>query len=239
MIDPGPLPLGMAIGIDVVDCLDPRVLRGLPRDRTVARVLSPSEAARLATSPDPVRDFWLHWGAKEAGFKAVTLLRGAPPVFAHAAFEVDLERGQVRYGEMELALVIHTTPDRLVVVARSGDTEEHPTWAAGTVTALHQGAGLADLDTLRRTRFSEAEGNAVRALPSALVRLAVRREAADLLSVAEDRLEVICPPGPSGRRPPYLHLDGVPSEQCGISISHDGAWVAWAVAGIRGGADGS
>lgn len=238
MIDPGPLSAATAIGIDVVDCRNPRVMQGLPKDRTVDRVLSDTEAARLAASADPVRDFWLHWGAKEAAFKATTLLRGAPPVFAHAAFEVDLARERVQYGEIELALAVHTSPERLVVVARSVEAEMPPTWAAGTVQALHRGAGGADLAALRDERFSPAERDAVRGLPSALVRMAVRREAAHCLEVDEARLQVICPAGPTGRRPPYLHLDGVPTEGCGISISHDGDWLAWGVS-VSGSAAGS
>lgn len=238
MMDPGPLPAATAIGIDVVDCRDPRVLRGLPKDRTVERVLSEAEAARLSSSADPVRDFWLHWGAKEAAFKAVTLLRGAPPVFAHAAFEVDLEAECVRYGEIELALVVHATPDRFVVVARSVEAVEHPTWGAGTVEALHRGVGGLDVERLREGSFSAEERDAVRGLPSALVRLAVRSEAAHCLGVEERRLQVICPPGPTGRRPPYLHLDGVPGTDIGISISHDGDWLAWAVS-VSGSAGGS
>ena len=69
---------------------------------------------------------------------------------------------------------------------------------------------------------------------------AARREAAAYLELDEDRLQIICPPGPTGRRPPYLYLDGRPMAECGLSISHDGDWIAWAVAGaVREDAAGS
>jgi hypothetical protein len=178
------------------------------------------------------------WAAKEAAFKATTLLRGAPPVFAHAAFGVDLEAGTVRYGEIEMGLTVHITPDRLVGVVRpEGGTSASLVWGAGARDALHGGVGHASIDTLQG-RFSAAERDAVRGISSALVRLAVRTEAAGFLEVEEERLEVICPPGPAGRRPPYLHLDGRPVARCGVSVSHDDGWLAWAVAGDRQGTHG-
>lgn len=239
MRDPGPLPPGAVVGVDVVDRRSARVLRGLPRPRTVDRVLADEERRRVEAAADPAGTFWAHWAAKEAAFKAVTLLRGAPPVFAHAAFQVDLDGGRVDYGEVGIALAVHATRDRLVAVARPAGGTAPPVWGVGAVAALHRGVGEAHLDTLRTERFTDAERGAVRALPSALVRLAVRREAAQFLGTDEGRLEVICPSGPAGRRPPYLHVDGRARRDCGVSISHDGDWVAWAVAGISGDAGGS
>lgn len=231
MTHPGPLTPAAVVGIDVVDRRSPRVVRGLPRPRTVERVLADAERRSVEASADPAGAFWMHWAAKEAAFKAATLLRGAPPVFAHAAFRVDLEAGRVQYGEIALDLTVHATRDRLVAVARPARAPA-PVWAAGAVSAVHKGFGEADLDTLRLRRFTEAERRAVRALPSALVRLAVRREAATVLGLEEKRLAVICPEGPAGRSPPYLHVDERPRDDCGLSISHDGDWMAWAVAGL-------
>lgn len=239
MTEPGPLPPAAVVGIDVVDLRTPRVLRGLPRRRTVERVLAPEERRRVREAPDPGSTFWVHWAAKEAAFKAATLLRGAAPVFAHAAFRVDLDAGRVDYGEIALDLTIHGTRDRLVAVARPSYPGALPVWGAGATAALHRGFGDADFETLRLGRFSDAERPVVRGLPSALVRLAVRREAAAFLGVEEARLEIICPEGPAGRSPPYLHLDTQVVEDCGVSISHDGDWMAWAVAGVSGDGAGS
>jgi phosphopantetheinyl transferase (holo-ACP synthase) len=206
------------------------VLPGLPRDRTVRRVLDDREFESLSLAPDPALRFWTYWAAKEAAFKAVTLLRGAPPVFAHAAFGVELDEGVVHYGEHVLRLAVHRTDERLVAVAETPGPSA--TWAAGRMDLVHDGLGggpLADL----KSRFTEAERDAVRGLPSAIARLALRREAAARLGVAEERLEVVCPPGPTGRRPLYLRSDGGLVTDVGVSISHDGAWVAWAVTGRR------
>lgn len=226
---PGPLRPSSVIGVDVVDRRHRR-LRGLPKERTVRRILSPSEAKWVADSPDPIRDFWLHWGAKEAAFKAVTLLRGDPPTFAHARFEVALDDARVDYEGIRLNLELDVTADRLAVVARPLATAASDAWTARRLDAVHTEMGGAPLDQLREERFTARERDTVRGLPSALARLGVRREAARRMAIAESRLEVICPPGVTGRRPPYLHLDGRPLERVGISISHDGEWLAWGVA---------
>ena len=245
MTDLRPLPPQASVGIDVVDLHSPRVLKGLPRTRTIERVLTLEERSQVEASVDPATLFWSFWAAKEAAFKSATLLRAAPPVFAHAAFQVDLAQARVRYGPFEFRLSLNLTGPRLVALTQPLDPPgtSRPlatVWGAGALAALHRASDSKDLDTLRATAFSEREVDAVRGLPSALVRIAARREAAAYLELDEDRLQVVCPPGPAGRRPPYLYLDGRPMADCGLSISHDGDWIAWAVAGrIRADADGS
>ncbi len=241
MIEPAPLLPQASVGIDVVDLASPRALRGLPRPRTVDRVLTDDERAHVTASPDPATVFWSYWAAKEAAFKSVTLLRAAPPVFVHAAFRVDLEAGRVDYGEHALRLTLNHTGRRLVAVTvplgRLGMVEDPAplVWGAGTIEALHRGADGASLEQLRAGSFSSREVDAVRALPSALVRMAARREAASFLEVPQSRTELICPPGPTGRRPPYLVVDSELVRTVGVSISHDETWLAWAVAGLRDG----
>ncbi|MBT8337562.1 MAG: 4'-phosphopantetheinyl transferase superfamily protein [Gemmatimonadetes bacterium] len=229
MSEPGPLPPTACVGIDVVDRRSPRVLPGLPRNRTVRRVLDEREFASLAAAPDPALRFWTYWAAKEAAFKAVTLRRGAPPVFAHAAFSVDLDDQVVRYGEHTLRLSVHRTDERLVAVARTGEHPDGLVWAAGRIDVVHDGLGGGSLKNLL-ARFTAAERDAVHRLESAIARLAVRREAAIVLATDQASVEVICPAGPAGRRPLYLHRDGRLVDEVGLSISHDGGWVAWAVA---------
>lgn len=259
MIEPVPLEPQASVGIDVVDLTSPRALRGLPKPRTVERVLTDEEKARLADSADPTTLFWSYWAAKEAAFKSATLLRAAPPVFAHAAFEVDLDAARVSYGDRTFRLTINLSGPRLVAVVHPAIAEEGAdaapgasgarrasaagihragaakplVWAAGKIDALHRGVEGASLEVLRASAFSGREVDAVRGLPSALVRLAVRREAAAFLELDEKRLQVICPPGPAGRRPPYLFIDGDLAAHVGVSISHDEDWLAWAVAGRR------
>lgn len=243
----GPLPPRASVGIDVVDLRSPRVLRGLPRPRTVERVLTGTERAQVESSPDPAALFWTLWAAKEAGFKSATLLRAAPPVFAHSAFEVDLAESRVRYGSIDLLLSVNLSGPRLIALTQPARPRDagagrpiETVWGTGVLEALHRASGGRDLATLRDTAFTEGEVDAVRGLPSAMVRIAARREAAAYLGVDEKRLQIICPPGAAGRRPPYLYLDGRPMPNCGVSISHDGDWIAWAVAGsVREDAAGS
>ena len=78
-------------------------------------------------------------------------------------------------------------------------------------------------------RFSAREADAVYSLSSAAVRLAARSALALRLGVDESRLEIVCAPGPTSQRIPSVLVDG---EQAGadVSLSHDGRWIAWAIA---------
>jgi hypothetical protein len=76
-------------------------------------------------------------------------------------------------------------------------------------------------------RLSDREGDAVHSLESAAVRVAARAALAASMLVAEDRLEIVCDPGPYGRRPPRVCLDGA-STGADVSLSHAGRWIAWA-----------
>ena len=67
--------------------------------RTVSarRAMHPSSAvcsrqvneAPLDASDRPDELLWRLWAAKEAAFKVVSKIRGAPPLFVHPAFRVD------------------------------------------------------------------------------------------------------------------------------------------------------
>jgi hypothetical protein len=100
---------------------------------------------------------------------------------------------------------------------------------AAAAELLDAGAHPHDLAVLVHSRFSPAEARPVRSLPSALARLGLRRAAARILGVDEARLAVICAPGAHGRVPPVLHLDEAPLAGVGVSISHHGTHVAWAL----------
>ena len=76
-------------------------------------------------------------------------------------------------------------------------------------------------------RFTRAEADAIHSRASAAVRLAARHSLARLLAVEERRLEIVCAPGVTGRRPPAVRLDGAPCE-ADVSFTHDGRWIAWA-----------
>jgi phosphopantetheinyl transferase (holo-ACP synthase) len=218
---------GLFVGNDVVDLLDPRT-RGKHEDRRfVDRVLSPTERALLVAAPDPRLELWSLWAAKEAAYKVVSKVSGAPPVFAHAAFAVSWagdasvpRTGTVHFGGFVVPVSVSTPGAWVHATAVSGPEAVAPAWAVAQVAQAATGALLASL--------SAAEANAVHSSSSAAVRLGARRALARLLSVEERRLEIVCDPGVTGRRPPRVLQDGRPAH-ADVSLSHHGRWLAWAV----------
>ena len=85
---------GRFVGVDVVDLHDPRCRGKEDEPRFLARVLSVEERALVTRSPAPATKLWRLWAAKEAAYKVVSKVRGAPPPFVHAQFRVELESGQ-------------------------------------------------------------------------------------------------------------------------------------------------
>ena len=60
------------------------------------------------------------------------------------------------------------------------------------------------------------------------MRLGARAALSTALGVEEGRLEIVCAPGATGRRPPRVLLDGSPAA-ADVSLSHHGNWIAWAI----------
>ena len=75
--------------------------------------------------------------------------------------------------------------------------------------------------------FTDRERDAVYSRESAAVRVGARGDLATLLGVSEERIEIVCSPGPTSQRPPRVLLDGEQAE-ADVSLSHDGSWIAWA-----------
>jgi len=162
-------------------------------------------------------------------------------VFTHRDFEVVwagpaagplTRRGVVRYGGAVLPVELRIRDGAYHAVAVTG---------AGAVPPL-LGVALLDRpgapwsgsleDLLGRLSVREAE--AVHHRASAAVRLAARAALSAALSVDEARLEIVCAPGPVGRRPPEVLLDGSASA-ADVSLSHHGRWIAWAIrTGVSG-----
>ena len=78
------------------------------------------------------------------------------------------------------------------------------------------------------SRLSTRELGMVHSRESAAVRVGARKDLATLLRVEEKRVEIVCGPGPSGKLPPQVLIDGHPAN-ADVSLSHDGRWIAWAV----------
>jgi len=239
-LDPNRRP---CFGIDVVDLGNPRT-RGRHLDRRfMERVFGPAEREFVSTAPDAERAVWRHWAAKEAAFKAIGihLHPDPPPPFQHAAFEVvslDAGEGVLRWGDRQFELRVETSDRRVVAMAGLDELDADVGWTAADIeeTSVRIGAhGRDDLDALLGPR----ERNAARGFAHGLVRLAARTDLARRLDRPADVLEVVNAPGPAGRTPPLIYLDGSPFPDARISLSHDGPFVAWATWTVSGRAGGS
>jgi phosphopantetheinyl transferase len=232
-----------AVGIDLVDLGDPGVVARGPSERFMDRVFAPAERAWLDGREDDPRALWSLWAAKEAVYKVVSALDGDPPPFRHAAFVVapapDSDaaapsNARVRYGGRTFPVEFAVGPETLVALSWTpGEGEGRPpdlVWGTARVDRLGRELDLEGhaLESIRAERFRPDEARSVHSLPSALARLALRREAAARLSRPEGSLAVVCPEGALGRIPPRLLGAG---EGVAVSLSHHGGWVAWALVG--------
>jgi len=212
------------VGNDVVD-LDHPATRDKPAHRRfLERVLEHTERAEVTAADDPHLALWTRWAAKEAAYKVVSKLRGQPPVFVHRAF---VSVGDaVEYEGMRIPVQVTRAGSVLHVVAALGAAPH--SLIARTAPLSSPGAPWdAPLEELL-PYFTPHEAEAIHTLASAAARLGARAELASVLGVEERRLEIVCAPGPMGRRPPLVLLDGEPAP-ADVSLSHHGRWVAWAL----------
>jgi phosphopantetheinyl transferase (holo-ACP synthase) len=232
------------VGNDVVDLTHPRC-HGKARDsRFVGRVFSPVEAELIRGADAPDRTLWLLWAAKEAGFKVVSKVLGSPPPFAHVLFQVEVPSaarprvvGRVSYGDLHVPLVAQIRPDWIHALAWSGGMggtspsglPPSVVMAVDTVEGVLEGPMSDDLDDLLRVQFTDRERASVHGLPSAAVRIGARRHVARSLAVDVGVVEIVCEGGSTGRTPPRLVVQGR-ADDLDVSLSHDGALVAWAAA---------
>lgn len=247
MPDRQPAPLG----IDVVDCFEKR-MRGKAEDgRFVARVFTDREAEQIRSAADPDLVLWMMWAAKEAVFKAETVAEGEPPVFDHSAFEVTVPGSALELPYPNQADTPAWRPEAAGHVVRHG-VECPVEWSlTGSVVCLapphpvpgiRQRVGIerladaatrldvpGDLDALVGAHFHPTESRAMHSLPSGLVRLAARTAVVELLQIEADRVRIVTPPGPAGRTPPHLEVDGTRDPRLALSISHHGDRIAWIV----------
>ena len=229
------------VGNDVVDLTNPRTEGRATDERFVGRVFDADEQDGIRAAGASDLEIWSRWAAKEAGFKAISKVIGSPPPFVHRAFKVAwsevsdategvVREGTIRYGEHVARVTVSVSPGAVHAVAHwAGPGAVGPVRVEPHVAMIESPGSRwsGSKDELLRA-LSEREADAVYSRESAAVRIGARADLAELLGVAESRLEIVCAPGPTSQRPPRVLLDGrdAPAD---VSLSHDGRWIAWAI----------
>jgi len=239
----------VCVGNDIVDLERPRTVGRAADDRFVARILDDDEREVVLGADDADRERWCHWAAKEAGFKALSKLVGEAPPFVHRAFKVTwtgdgegspplagpaIRRGTVSWKGARAPVSIELRAGGVHAVAYA-TAAETPGVADGgpmrlsprvEMLAASESPWAGSLEHLL-SRFTEREADAIHSLWSAAVRIGARGDLAERMGVTEERLEIVCGPGRTGRRLPRVLMDGEEVE-ADVSLSHDGRLIAWA-----------
>lgn len=217
---------GPFVGTDVVDLADPRTADRHSDARFLQRVFTSSEQELICNAAAARCEVWSLWAAKEAAYKVASKLRGSPPVFAHSSFAViwhdcgeGVRRGAVSYDGTVIPVDVSWDRHRVHALAVSVGAPSAARWGMEQL-------GDSTLEELL-PRLSPRERDPVHSQASAAVRLAARPLLARILEADEGRVEIVCEPGVTGRRPPHVLLDGR-AAPVDVSLSHHGAWLAWA-----------
>lgn len=187
------------VGNDVVDLEDPEAIGAHLRERFVQRILCQEEQERLRVAGDPLSFLWTLFAAKEAAYKAAVKL-DPTTIFAHRRFVVGADLGTVRFGALELSLIVEEGEGYVHAVAILEGRE--PRWRVGAATED----------------------------PSAEVRRLLCEDAAQIVGCAPAALEVVRDPKPGswdGKGPPRLVWRGSGAPVgVDVSLSHHGRFVA-------------
>jgi len=232
------------IGNDIVDLAEPGVA-GKERDRRfMDRVFTPEERARILEAPAPTITLWKTWAAKETAFKIASKLREGV-VFAHRKFEVvpdtfgEPERAvgeaighwaSVHFDDLEIRVRWEMAVDYIHCVGqlvrrdgvRAGGSPGAPRNPRRLLAGiLRNGQALGGV-------LSTAEQASVHSSASERARLLARRlmDGWNLQGAEIVRLWRTW-----GWSPPVISLAGRPVAGFDVSLSHDGRFVAAALAG--------
>lgn len=233
----------MRLGNDVVDLRHPRCRARPERDRLPLRILTEAEREWRGAAPDrtgQLRRLWALWAAKETAFKAVSKVRGQPPVFRHKEFTGSL-REEVDDDIFRLTGVVRWRGLRCHVDGMATAEFVHmagwirPAPDPGVSNGSEGAAPLLEVG-IEGCRDETSE-DPVSGLSGRVRRLAGRRLASHLrrLGVADDIVVNGHAPsihiGSSGqgalRRPPGVWVNDRPLHTVDLSISHHGRYVAW------------
>lgn len=193
------------------------------------RVLTARERQAIEHSTCPDSLLWAFWAAKETAYKAVNKLY--PDVSsAPDRYRVELEsEAESDSGVHPLRGIVHTPkgpvpvrvmfhPDYVHCVggySRSG-TPDGMEWGVGTIDAAPESGGNESL--------SERESRSARQLAASRI--------ADILHCDPRDIVISKQNHHSKTGPPKIYVKGTPTG-LDISLSHDGRFAAFAVAGLR------
>lgn len=234
------------VGNDVVDLEAPGARRKSADLRFLGRVFTADEAARIRAAADPDRMLWMLWSAKEAAFKVARKLRHDLP-FAHRRFEAWLDAaaegagqggrasGGVRlhggrgFGLSWLPVEWRVSGSVVHCVARSvAERASKVRQAVATVAAREAAGRLAtggdELTRRERDGAWTTESRRVRRLAKTLAREA----GLGLVEIVRERRGALL--GPPRL---YARAAAAPLPGWDLSLSHDGRFVAAALAGER------
>ncbi len=237
------------IGNDVVDLAEPGVAGKELDRRFVDRVFTPEERERILAAAAPTVALWKTWAAKETAFKIASKLREGL-VFAHQRFEVvswdagEPERmagealGQwasVRFDDLEIKVRWESAREYIHCIgqlARLGDGPTLVDWER-IKAPRRLLAGVACDSPLLQGALSHAERASVHSTASEHARLLARR----LMDRWEQHLqgaEIVRLWRAWGWSAPVISREGRPVAGFDVSLSHDGRFVAAALAGPDG-----
>jgi len=210
----------LLIGNDVVDLRDPESDPRSLHPRFDARVFAPREREQISQSPDPNRERWSLWAAKEAAYKVARKISGET-IFSPVRFEVRLgavsvlrdaeegwpvRRGTVRHGDHEYELQVFQSADHI-----------HALVNRGLSSGFDVVSGVSRLQSSDRTPTdAAAPGRAARALARRSLAAHSRRDEAVLEIRREGRI-------------PCFFAHGRPLAD-DLSLSHHGDFVAFVFA---------
>jgi len=209
-----------AIGNDLIDFRAAHNRYRARQPRILARVLTASERTRLADADAGDIGFALLWSAKEAAYKAVKKIQ-ASLVFAP-------RRWQVECADLKLSADV-TLPDHapITVTWRPHAHWLHCTAVHGPSPDLIDSAVAALAEFSTDIVFSEDERDSFSSESSAAVRALARKL---LAQHGVTKIKIVRERGERGLLPPRVFSDGMARDDIQLSLSHDGDYVAVAIA---------
>ena len=234
------------IGNDIVDLAEPGVA-GKERDRRfMDRVFTPEERDRILAAAAPTLALWKAWTAKETAFKIASKLREGV-IFAHKAFEVGPEPAAAAGSSLTTAGSLGQW-----VSVQFEDLDIRVRWEMA-VDYIHCVGQLGRGDAVSAQGASELAGRPRRLLAGilhdsqALDGILSLAEQASVYSTASERArllarrlmdrwdlqgaEIVRMWRAWGWGPPVVAQEGHPIAGFDVSLSHDGRFVAAALAG--------